>query len=198
MSGTAPAGFPCKGKPQPSAHPRRSRARARGGPTANRTQLLGFGVQDPPRGQPIRAAYGSRARLIGVTSRPRHPSRHAALSLESESNAHARFRKSCCRSAAREARGETSFDLVEDAFTERRERPLPHVTMVWAAGIEPAGSRSQAERHTLYHRPDVVPRARVERASLPLQGSAVTGSAVEGCCGDPCGFRSRLAGLKDR
>lgn len=43
----------------------------------------------------------------------------------------------------------------------------------------------------------MVPRARVERASLRLQRSAVTGSAVEGC-GTPCRLRSDLAGVKIR
>ena len=42
-----------------------------------------------------------------------------------------------------------------------------------------------------------VPRARVERASLRLQRSAVTGSAVEGS-GTPCRLRSDLAGVKIR
>ena len=43
----------------------------------------------------------------------------------------------------------------------------------------------------------MVPRAQVERASLRLQRSAVTGSAVEGC-GTPCRLRSDLAGVKIR
>ncbi len=76
------------GLPRPS--PWLERSRESGPPTSHwqvcresNPVVARFGVSPATSASDLcfRAAYGSRAHLIGVTSQPRHPSRHAAYSI---------------------------------------------------------------------------------------------------------------------
>lgn len=80
------------------------------------------------------AAYGSRTRLTGVTSQPRHRSRHAALvSPERVERSRAGLGNLPPGPPEERLGWRTGFDPAVDAFTERRVHQLPHATIVGAA-----------------------------------------------------------------